>query len=316
MKHFLPNTESSFNNFDLFQFAVLNPQIAMLAFLKVAEKMASQPKKIENSQQDLLNRLINLQKSFVSEICSKDKDCIDLKYNAKDKKFEEDAFENNPMMLFAHKFYDTTSSWMMDTLDSFENIDPQLMNNARFFLKQYINMMSPDNFPFLNPKVLKETFNSQGENFKKGIKMFLKDLQNGFITTNDQTQFNIGENVAATPGKVIFQNDIIELIQYSPTTDKVHAIPVLFVPPWINKFYILDLTDKFSFVKWLLDKGITVFMISWVNPDKRYRNVTFADYAFSGIMDSLDKIYEVTKTKSIHAIGYCVGGTLIASLLA
>ncbi|MCR4623193.1 MAG: alpha/beta fold hydrolase [Alphaproteobacteria bacterium] len=316
MEHFVPNNESSFNNFDLFQFAVLNPQIAMLAFLKVAEQMAGQPKKIENSQQDLLNRLIELQKSFVKEVCSKDKNCIDLEYNAKNEKFEDNAFENNPMMLFARKFYDTTSSWMLDTLDSFENIDSQLMHNARFFLKQYIDMMSPDNFPFLNPKVLKETFNSQGENFKKGIEMFLQDLHNGSITTNDKEMFNIGENIAATPGKVIFQNDIIELIQYSPTTDKVHAVPVLFVPPWINKFYILDLTDKFSFVKWLLDKGITVFMISWVNPDKRYRDVTFADYAFSGIMDSLDKIYEITKSKSVHTVGYCVGGTLISSLMA
>lgn len=316
MEHFQQNNNSKFNNFDLFQFAVLNPQIAVLAFLKVGEKMASQPKKIEDSQQDLLNRMLELQKSFVKEICNKDEECIDLKFNSRDQKFEEEKFENNPMMLFARRFYDTISGWMLDTLDSFENIEPQLINNARFFLKQYIDMMSPDNFPFLNPEVLKETLNSGGKNFQEGLKMFVEDFKNGSITTNDKSSFKIGENIASTPGKVIYQNDIIELIQYSPTTEKVFSIPILFVPPWINKFYILDLNEKFSFVKWLVDQGITVFMISWVNPDKRYENVTFSDYAFQGILDSLDKIYEVTHSKSVHTIGYCVGGTLIACLLA
>lgn len=149
-------------------------------------------------------------------------------------------------MLFARRFYDTTSQWMLDTLNSFDNIDSKTVHNANFFLKQYIDMLSPDNFPFLNPKVLKETLNTNGENFKKGMEMFFRDFQNGSITTNDKSCFEIGKNLAATPGKVIFQNDLIELIQYSPTTEKVFATPILFVPPWINKFYVLDLNEKFS----------------------------------------------------------------------
>ena len=316
MSGFVLNENSKTNNMDLFQMAVLNPQIALLAFLKLGEKIASQPKKIESSQLDLLNRYFDLQKTFFQELGSKPEACLEMKYNEKEKKFEEDAFANNPVMLFARKFYETTSNWMMETLDSFENIDPNTIHHAKFFMKQYIDMLSPDNFPLLNPKVLQETLNTQGENFRKGMEMLLNDLQNGSITTNDRDSFEIGENLANTPGKVIFQNDIIELIQYNATTDKVFAKPILFIPPWINKFYILDLNEKYSFVKWAVDKGFTVFMISWVNPDKRYREVSFANYAIDGVIAAIDKIHEITKTTSVHTVGYCVGGTLIASLMA
>ncbi|MDR1982772.1 MAG: alpha/beta fold hydrolase [Holosporaceae bacterium] len=301
---------------DLFQFAVISPQIAMLSYLKVSQQMVSQPKKIKESQQDLLNRLLELQKSFVKSICDSEKDSIDLKYNEKEQKFEDDVFANNPMMIFSHKFHETLSQWMIDTLNSLEGVDPFLMNSARFFMKHYINLMSPDNFPFLNPVVLKETFHTKGENFKKGMEILMNDIKKGTITTNDRNHFQIGKNIAATPGKVIFQNDIIELIQYLPSTPQVFARPILFIPPWINKFYILDLSPESSFVKWMVDKGFTVFMISWVNPDKRYKDKGFEDYINEGLLDSLEKIYEVTKSASIHTIGYCVGGTLISSFLA
>jgi polyhydroxyalkanoate synthase len=155
-----------------------------------------------------------------------------------------------------------------------------------------------------------------GENFKKGMEMLVEDMKNGSITTNDRDQFEIGRDIAVTPGKVIFQNNLIELIQYSPSTPKVFAKPILFIPPWINKFYILDLKQGSSFVKWVVDKGFTVFMISWVNPDKRYKDKGFEDYLEDGLLASLEKISDVTKAKSLHAVGYCVGGTLISSLLA
>ncbi|MDR2158190.1 MAG: alpha/beta fold hydrolase [Holosporaceae bacterium] len=313
---FDPGRNFGLKSVDLFQFAVLNPQIAMLAYLNVGQKMAAQPKKIEESQQDLLNRLIELQRSFVKIICDQDENCIDLKYNPKEQKFQEDVFAKNPMMIFSRKFHETVSQWMLDTLDGIEDVDPFLMNSARFFLKQYIDLMSPDNFPFLNPIVLKETLNTNGENFKKGMEMLMNDIKNGSITTNDRDKIQVGRDVGNTAGKVIFQNDIIELIQYSPSTKKVFAKPILFIPPWINKFYILDLGPESSFVKWAVDKGFTVFMISWVNPDKRYKDKGFEDYVREGLMPSLDKIFDVTKSKSIHAVGYCVGGTLISGFLA
>ena len=301
---------------DLFQFAVLNPQIAMLSYLKLGEKMAAQPQKIEKALENLLNRLLELQKSFISDVSSRDDGCIDMRYSTKDQKFEKDIFSNNPMIIFSRKFYETISQWMLDTVDSLDEIDPFLKNSARFFMKQYIDLMSPDNFPFLNPVVLKETLDSFGENFKNGIEILMKDIKNGSITTNDRNQFKIGRDIAITLGKVVFQNNLIELIQYSPSTPKVFAKPILFIPPWINKFYILDLAPKSSFVKWLVDKGFTVFMISWVNPDKRYKNKGFEDYLEEGLLASLEKISAITKAKSIHTVGYCVGGTLISCLLA
>ncbi|MDR0677521.1 MAG: alpha/beta fold hydrolase [Holosporaceae bacterium] len=301
---------------DLFQFAVLNPQIAMLTFLEVGKEMASQPKKMEEAQLDLTNRLCELQKAFAEKICNQNNASIDLTYNKNTQKFEENALNKNPMMIFSRCFYETISNWMLDTLDSIEGVDPFLMKSARFFMKQYIDMMSPDNFPFLNPNVIKEAIDTSGENFAKGIEMLLNDLKNGAITTNDREKFKVGVDIAVTPGKVIFQNDIIELIQYSPSTSKVFSVPILFVPPWINKFYILDLKPESSLVKWAIDKGFTVFMISWVNPDKRYRKKGFEDYIIDGLLASINKIVDVTGTKKINTLGYCVGGTLIASFLA
>ncbi|GHT92819.1 class I poly(R)-hydroxyalkanoic acid synthase [Alphaproteobacteria bacterium] len=283
--------------------------------------MASQPKKIEESKQDFLNRILELQRNFVSDICreiGKDdtQECIDLNYNEKKGKFEDNPFENNPAMRFVRQFHETTASWMLDSLASIDGVDEKIMHSARFFLKQYINLMSPDNFPFLNPKVLQKTLETGGECLKRGTEMLLEDLNKGAITTNDTTKFKIGRDIATTEGKVIYQNDLIELIQYAPTTTKVFSKPILFVPPWINKFYILDLNEKFSFVKWAVDLGFTVFMISWVNPEKKHRDKGFDNYAFEGLIDSINKIAEITKAKSIHTLGYCVGGTLISALLA
>ncbi|MDR1375458.1 MAG: alpha/beta fold hydrolase [Holosporaceae bacterium] len=307
---------SLLKSLDLFQFAVLNPQIAILSFLRVGKELASKPQKIEESQQDLLNRLLELQKSFIKELCEKKDDALELRYNEKSKKFEEDAFENNIMLSFARKFHETIADWLLDTLNSMKDVDARLIHSASFFMKQYIEMTSPNNFPFLNPRVLRETFNTCGENLKNGMEMLLTDLMSGTITTNDREKFQIGKNIAATTGKVVYQNELIELIQYSPATEYVFAKPLLFVPPWINKFYILDLKQESSLVKWAIDKGFMVFMISWVNPDKRYRDKGFESYLFEGLFKSLDKIFEITKSKHVHALGYCVGGTLISSFLA
>ena len=312
-------TEKNFGlrNLDLFQFAVLNPQIAILSFLNAGQELVKYPQKMKDAQQNLLDRLVELQRNFARKICQdKDDDCIDLNYDSKKEKFTDNVFDNNPAINFAQQFHSTISEWMVETLDGIEDADPNVMRSAKFFLKQYIDMMSPKNFPFLNPNVWKEALDSGGESLKNGMEMFLNDLKNGSISTNDRDQFEIGKNIATTPGKVIFQNDIVELIQYEATTKQVFAKPILFVPPWINKFYILDLTPENSLVKWAVDHGFTVFMISWVNPDKKHRNIGFENYAMDGVVAALNKIYDVTKSKSVHTLGYCVGGTLISSLLA
>lgn len=305
-----------FFNMDLFQFAVINPQIAMLSYLKVAEKMVTQPDMMEESRQDLLDRLIVLQRDFIKDLCSDKKDCIDLVYNEDSKKFDDSKLDENVAVQFSHQFHETVSKWMLDTLGKVQNVDPKIMRSARFFLKQYIDLMSPDNFPFLNPSFWKETLNTNGKNIEAGLGMLINDMQSGAITTNDRSKFEVGRNIAVSPGKVIFRNDLIELIQYEPSTSKVFAKPILFVPPWINKYYILDLSPEFSLVKWAVDNGFTVFMISWVNPRKEHRNKGFEDYIREGLVASIDKIYEVTGQKSLHTFGYCVGGTLISSFLA
>lgn len=306
------------SNFDLFQFAVINPQIAMLSYLNVAQQMMTQSDKIERSQQDLLERLLALQKDFVQELCTDENknNCIDLKYNPDEQKFNTDNFESYPIIRFSKKFHETIANWMLDTLETVENVDPRVMHSAQFFMKQYIDLMSPDNFPFLNPSFWKETIDTQGKNIKDGLNMLLNDIQTGVITTNDRTKFKVGKNLAITKGKVIYRNDLIELIQYSPSTKQVFAKPILFVPPWINKFYILDLSPELSFVKWAVDNGLTVFMISWVNPEKKHRNKGFEEYISEGLLESIEKIYEATGEKSLHTFGYCVGGTLISALLA
>lgn len=306
---------NGFFNLDLFQFAVINPQIAMLSYLKVAEKMVTQPEMMEKSRQDLLERVLDLQKNFVKELCADKDDCIELSYNKNNEKFD-DELDKNPAVQFSRQFHETVSKWMLDTINKVENVDPKVMHSAKFFLKQYIDLMSPNNFPFLNPDFWRETLNTGGKNIETGLNMLINDMQSGVITTNDRSKFKVGENLAVTPGKVIFRNDLIELIQYEPTTKKVFAKPILFVPPWINKFYILDLGPELSFVKWAVDNGFTVFMISWVNPKKEHRDKGFENYIFEGLIASIDKIYEITNQKSLHTFGYCVGGTLISTLLA
>lgn len=303
----------NYKGVDLFPFAVLNPQISLVTFLSLWKEMLAEPEKVKKSQLELLDRLAQLNKDFLSGLSEKD---IKLEYNPEKQKFEDLDFNKSPALTFVNNFHEVTSKWILDTLEDFDNIDPKLMHSAKFFAKQYIDMMSPKNFPILNGDFWKETLATSGNNIQKGLELLLKDFQKGAISTTDEEHFKVGENLANTKGEVIFQNDIIELIQYSPTTEQVFAKPILFVPPWINKFYILDLNQDMSFVKWTVDRGFTVFIISWVNPDKKYKDTGFEDYMSSGLMAAIDKIYDTTKAKSLHAIGYCVGGTLISCYLA
>lgn len=300
--------------FDLFPFAVLNPQIALLSFLKVGNEMVKDPKKIKNAQNDLVNKLIDLSEFITKKSLGQDVSELEIKTN--DRRFSNEEWSDNLFFSAVKQYYLTFADWMRNTLDDVDGIDMNLHQRANFYLNSYIDAIHPANFPMLNPDVIKKTIDKQGENLINGFNMLLEDLKNGKITTNDSEYFSVGKNLAVTPGKVIYKNSLIELIQYTPTTDSVFQVPILFIPPWINKFYILDLTIEESFVKWLVDKGFTVFMISWVNPDKRYSEFGFEDYALQGVIKSIDKIAEITKEKIVNTIGYCVGGTLITSILA
>ena len=201
-----------------------------------------------------------------------------------------------------------------------EGLDPHTRQKAMFYVQQIANAVSPSNFVLTNPEVLRETLSSNGDNLVRGMKMLSEDIAAGHgtlrIRQSDPSNLNVGEQMAVTPGKVIFQNEIMQLIQYEPATEKVLRTPLLIVPPWINKYYILDLRPEKSFVKWCVDQGLTVFVISWVNPDSSLGHKTFEDYMKDGPIAAMDAIEQATGEKVVHTLGYCVGGTMLAATLA
>jgi polyhydroxyalkanoate synthase subunit PhaC len=237
-----------------------------------------------------------------------------------DPRFKHPAWSENPYFDLLRQSYLITSHWAASLVDTAEDLDPHTRNKARFYLTQIINAIAPSNWVFTNPELLHETFASDGENLVRGMQLLAEDIERGSghlkIRQTDATKFEIGKNLAITPGKVIFRNELMELIQYAPTTEKVLKRPLLIVPPWINKFYILDLSPEKSFVKWAVDQGQTVFMISWVNPTRELADKSFEDYMREGILEALSAVQHATGERAIHALGYCVGGTLLAATLA
>ncbi len=201
-----------------------------------------------------------------------------------------------------------------------DGLDPHTRKKAEFYVQQITNAIAPSNFVLTNPEVLRETLASNGDNLVRGMKMLAEDIEAGHgtlrIRQSDPSNLVVGVNMATTPGKVIYQNELMQLIQYTPTTETVLRTPLLIVPPWINKFYILDLKPEKSYIKWCVDQGITVFVISWVNPDKELGKKTFDDYMKQGPLTAMDVIEKVTGEMKVHTAGYCVGGTLLASTLA
>jgi polyhydroxyalkanoate synthase len=205
---------------------------------------------------------------------------------------------------------------MHDAVSSVEGLPEETRKKVNFYTRQYIDALSPSNFALTNPTVLRETLRSGGQNLLDGLNNLLADIERGGIRMADEKAFKVGVNIATTPGKVVFQNELMQLIQYAPGTDTVFRRPLLIVPPWINKYYVLDLSEKNSFVRWAVDQGHTVFVVSWVNPDQRFAGKTFENYMFEGPLAALDAIGKATGEKKINVIGYCLGGTLLGATLA
>jgi polyhydroxyalkanoate synthase len=237
-----------------------------------------------------------------------------------DSRFRDPEWSRNPYFDFWKQAYLITARWLQDMLDKTEGLDERTRQRANFYLKQIVTAFSPSNFPLTNPVVLRETAASSAANLVQGMTNLVRDVERSGATLNisqtDVEAFEVGRNVATAPGKVVFQNDLIQLIQYAPTTDKVHARPLLIVPPWINKFYILDLDPDKSFIRFAVSKGFTVFVVSWVNPDGRHAYKTFEDYMREGVLAAADAVKRETGTDQSNVIGYCVGGTLLGSTLA
>ena len=238
----------------------------------------------------------------------------------RDKRFADPEWKSNQFFDFMLQLYLLTTQWAHELVSKAEGIDPHTRKKAEFYVQQITNALAPSNFVLTNPEVLRETLASNGDNLVRGMKMLAEDIEAGRgtlrIRQSDPANLVVGVNMATTPGKVIFQNDLMQLIQYTPTTETVLRTPLLIVPPWINKFYILDLKPEKSFIKWCVDQGVTVFVISWVNPDRKLGAKTFDDYMKEGPLAAMDAIERATGELKVHTMGYCVGGTLLASTLA
>ncbi|EIZ1280692.1 class I poly(R)-hydroxyalkanoic acid synthase [Vibrio vulnificus] len=233
-----------------------------------------------------------------------------------DKRFSSEAWQSEAMYSFIKQSYLLFSKTYMDTIDAIEGLDEKTKERISFFSRQAINALSPSNFIATNPELLKLTIEKNGENLLAGMELLREDVESSAdilkIRMTSNNAFRIGEDIATTAGDIVFQNDLFELIQYRPLTEQVNATPLLIVPPFINKYYILDLTAKNSMVRWLLEQGHSVFMMSWKNPGKVQANVEFGDYVTEGVVKAVTAIEEITGQEQINAAGYCIGGTVLA----
>uniref|UniRef100_A0A9E8CU10 Class I poly(R)-hydroxyalkanoic acid synthase n=1 Tax=Bosea sp. NBC_00436 TaxID=2969620 RepID=A0A9E8CU10_9HYPH len=286
---------------------------------RVAERWVNDPSKIIEAQASLTGDFMNLWSTALKRASGEEVAPV-AEPDKRDGRFKDPDWSNHPTFDFIKQAYLIGSRWAETMVDKADDLDPHTREKARFYIKQIAGALSPTNFVATNPELLRETLQQNGENLVRGMKMYAEDVEAGGgelkIRQSDASSFEVGVNIATTPGKVIFRNEIIELIQYAPATPQVLKRPLLIVPPWINKFYILDLNPEKSFIRWCVEQGLTVFCISWVNPDARHAAKDFESYMREGIFAALDTIEEATGEKKVSAIGYCVGGTLLGVTLA
>jgi len=236
-----------------------------------------------------------------------------------DRRFKAQEWKDNEVFDFIKQSYLLTANAMQEMVGKLNGLDGRERARVAFYTRQFADAMAPTNFPLTNPEVLKATLSSNGENLVKGLDNLLADIERGqgeLSIRQSADGFTVGENIATAPGKVVFRNQIMELLQYSPTTDEVYERPLLIFPPWINKFYIIDLRPENSMVRWLVGQGYTVFLVSWVNPDARLAQKGFEDYMRDGVFAALDAVEKATGVKDPNCVGYCIGGTLLAATLA
>lgn len=234
----------------------------------------------------------------------------------KDKRFAAEEWSKNAVFNAIKQSYLLSYNWFLRRLEENDTLSPAARRKAHFYLRQYLDSISPSNSPFLNPVVVEETIKTGGSNLVRGLHHLAEDLRNGKVTMVEDSGFKFGENIAASPGQVVLRTPILELIQYAPTTETVHARPLLFVPPWINKYYILDLQPKNSIVKYLTDHGYTVFMVSWKNPDESYADFSMEDYITQGLLPAVEAATSISGSPDLNVVGYCIGGTLLSIALA
>ena len=234
----------------------------------------------------------------------------------KDKRFSGELWRDNPAYDMIRQSYLLVSDRLLGGVDTIDGVDDGQREKLRFMTRAFVDAMSPSNFAFTNPQVMARAYETKGESLLKGLEHMLSDISKGQLTHTDPEAFEVGRNIAITPGKVVKRTPLYELIQYSPTTDQVYATPLIIFPPWINRFYILDLNPKKSFIRWAVEQGLTVFMVSWKSADESMTETILDDYVLRGQIDAIDSVRELLGVESVHTIGYCVAGTTLATTLA
>jgi len=286
---------------------------------KVAEYWLEDPQRALDVQTRLGKAFLDLWASAARRLTGEDSEPL-IAPEKGDKRFNDPEWSSNQFYDFLKQAYLLSSRWANQLVTDAEGLDPHVRQKAQFYVRQISNAVSPSNFVLTNPELMRETLLSNADNLVRGMRMLAEDIENGGgdlkIRQSDSSMFAVGRNLATTPGKVIFQNELMQLIQYAPATATVLKRPLLIVPPWINKFYVLDLTAEKSFIKWCVDQGITIFCISWINPDAHLAKKSFDEYLREGPLAALDAIKQATGEDKIHTAGYCVGGTLLAITLA
>jgi len=300
---------------------VAEPMTDMVkTFSKVTEYWLSDPSRALEAQTRLFAGYLTVWSNAISHVRTGEQAPDAVSPESGDKRFQDPDWGKNAFFDFLKQAYLVTSRWAGDLVERADGLDEHTRHKAGFYVKQISNAISPSNFILTNPELFRETVASNGENLVRGMKMLAEDIAAGHgdlkLRQADQSSFEIGRNVATTPGKIVGRSDVAEIIQYDPATDTVLKRPLLICPPWINKFYILDLNPEKSFIRWAVEQGHTVFVISWVNPDERHGAKNWEAYIREGLQYALDTIERTTGEREVNAAGYCVGGTLLAAALA
>ncbi len=289
------------------------------AFMEMTAKLMANPARLVQAQIGFWHDTMTLWQSTANRMMGIDSVPV-IDSDPRDRRFRDEAWKENEVFDYIKQSYLLSARFVQDVVGHVDGLDPKTAHKVDFYSRQFVDAMSPSNFVLTNPEVLRRTAETGGENLLKGLNNLLSDLERGRgqlrISMTDPGAFELGGNIAISPGKVVFQNPLMQLIQYAPSTAQALQRPLLIVPPWINKFYVLDLRQKNSFVRWAVAQGHTVFMVSWVNPDETLADRGFDDYMRDGILAALDAIERATGEASINAIGYCLGGTLLACTLA
>lgn len=289
------------------------------AFLELLQDLMTRPMDLFRAQFALWQDYLRLWQTTTQRMLGEEAEPV-IVPDRGDRRFKDPAWSENILFDFVKQSYLLASRFLLQTVSEAEGLDPKTRQKVEFYTRQFVDALAPTNFVLTNPEVLKATLETRGENLLRGLKNMLEDLERGkgrlAIKMIDYNAFEVGRNIATTPGKVIYQNDLAQLIQYEPATPEVYKKPLLIIPPWINKYYILDLQPQNSFIKFCVDRGFTTFVISWVNPDERLAHKSFENYMLEGPLAALEAIEKATGEKQSNAIGYCLGGTLLATTLA